>query len=998
MPLCLLTGLILAVLAANDPVQTAGTPQAMLPKVAEGWSIRLAADLGPGLTPSASALAVRPDGTVYLGVQPPPSYLPGPYHSILAIRGGAASRIAYLRGPIGGLEWADGTLYVLQENRLTARRLDRKDKGDEPAELVRGLGSSATSSSHRPVATGLRLGIDGFLYFAVDDRGIRRAEGKNGRTISLHGGGVVRVGTDGSGLEVVSTGERKPRSVALDAAGEIFTHGEPDPSGRWTGGLTHHIDGGHYGYPYQFLTAPLRALPVIGGGAGGEGGQIVAYHEAGLPSSFRGNLFAADSQTQSVVACELRRSGGTFAVARRRILVEKGGLAEFHPVALGVTAEGDGLWIADAAADARSSRLYRLTYTAPDCPRPAPRPSSDGLEARLKALDHPELSVRMESSRILARAGNRAAEALVLRVHEPAGEPGRIHALWALDAVGTEQARAAIRDRLGDGSPRVRLQAARSCGRRADRAAVDALADLLDDRDVAVRREAAIALGRLGDRAAVARLLDHMGEPDRFAAWSIRTAIRRLGYPDEDSMRAALNDPRRREAAILLADESWSVPVVRALAGAVEIASEPPVRGRMIAILAGQYRTFPEWTGDWWGPNPLANKFPSKTRDWDAGREFVLRALGTGLSDRDPSVRFQAIIALGQVGADAAPYLRNRFAAESDTRNQEALIEALGLLHDPASTGLLTGLVGDAARSEPLRAAALDALASVRSPDVLRARFSLLYDPAAPSSLVARALPPLARAGMIPPNDLAGFLENSSPLVRAAALLSVNVRKDPPEELRRLVLLRLEDHSDDVRQAAVLATGALKLTEAVPRLIPLAMNPGNELRSQAVTALCQMPDTRALAIYKAALQDEDPSLRRAATRALAALPPSTDPNLVPAAVATPRTAPDVLALRQFALSHPGDPRKGEEIFREHSQASCSQCHASDGHRRSSRAPDLATWTRARKKAQIVDALLTPRAPVAAAHGSMGGHEKSLSAIEFTDLITYLQEQSSSTEP
>ncbi len=84
-------------------------------------------------------------------------------------------------------------------------------------------------------------------------------------SIQLFGGGVIRVRPDGTGLEIVSTGERNPLSVALSATDEVFTYGNDDDSKKWPNSLTHHIVGGHYGYPYQFLTAPHRALPIMAG-------------------------------------------------------------------------------------------------------------------------------------------------------------------------------------------------------------------------------------------------------------------------------------------------------------------------------------------------------------------------------------------------------------------------------------------------------------------------------------------------------------------------------------------------------------------------------------------------------------------------------------------------------------------------------------------------------------------------------------------------------------
>ena len=120
----------------------------------------------------------------------------------------------------------------------------------------------------------------------------------------------------------------------FDASGELFTFGPGDDARRWPGGLTHQIVGGHYGYPYQFLVAPFRALPVMGGEGGGAGAQAVCYLEDGLPARYRGNVFACDEARQTVVRWEVRKSGGTFAIAGRTELVTRGDAADFRPVAL----------------------------------------------------------------------------------------------------------------------------------------------------------------------------------------------------------------------------------------------------------------------------------------------------------------------------------------------------------------------------------------------------------------------------------------------------------------------------------------------------------------------------------------------------------------------------------------------------------------------------------------------------------------------------------------
>ena len=131
----------------------------------------------------------------------------------------------------------------------------------------------------------------------------------------------------------------------------------------------------------------------------------------------------------------------------------------------------------------------------------------------------------------------------------------------------------------------------------------------------------------------------------RLRRWSVRQAIRRLDLWDKNALVEALLDERRLESALRLTDEAWAVPVVDALAEALARTSLAPVRGRIVANLAGLFRRYPEWSGAWFGSNPLAGPFPQKTKDWSpAGMKGVIEGLTVALLDRDNSVRFQAIV------------------------------------------------------------------------------------------------------------------------------------------------------------------------------------------------------------------------------------------------------------------------------------------------------------------------------------------------------------------
>ena len=595
------------------------------------------------------------------------------------------------------------------------------------------------------------------------------------------------------------------------------------------------------------------------------------------PRSIGGNLFFCDWGLQTVFRFEIRKAGGTHAVSRRTAFVTKGGVDDFRPFSMAVAADGASLWLVDWAytgwlADrVRTGRLYRLRYSGPNPVAPSPRPPWTDLAAGVRALDHPALSVRRESQQKLARMGAGALPSLVERLQRPEPETGRLHALWALDAIGGDQARHAIGVALGDSSPRVRLQAARSAGIRGDRAVASDLARMLGDRDAAVRREAAIALGKLGDPAIAPALYAALGDADAFAAWSVRQAIRRLEAWDQTALVEALLDERRLEPALRLTDEAWALPVAAALTEALSRTQGAAVRARIVANLAGMYRQYPAWSGAWFGTNPLAGPAPQKTRDWSPeGMKLVLEGLSRGLADRDRSVRMQAIAGVSQAGKVAAPRLRG--ARTRDRPRQPVVADRSAGRPRRRRVADCLCLAARGCRSARDRPpGGVGALTRSRDPRSLRARLSVIYDDKAPPALVAAALPDLARLGFLPPNELSSFMRNPAPEIRTAALLSLNVKKALPADVEQSVLDALDDKNDDVRRAAIWAVVPLRLSAAMPRLKEMAANAGSPDRTPALIALCASPDPRAVSAYLSAIQDPDPRVRKAGESALVAI-------------------------------------------------------------------------------------------------------------------------------
>ena len=201
-----------------------------------------------------------PDGSFYVGNDPRDGRLSNkePVNTIVRFSSMGADRkrtvfADKLYSPAGSA-WHDGYLYVLHDPLLTRfKDTDGDGIADVREDLITNLGIPPNEGLNDHVVSGFTLGMDGFFYISVGDRGIYQAKSvKDGSTITMRGGGIIRCRTDGTQLEIFSTGTRNHLSVNLDAEDNAFTRDNTDDGNGWWTRLTHHIEGGYYGYPYDF--------------------------------------------------------------------------------------------------------------------------------------------------------------------------------------------------------------------------------------------------------------------------------------------------------------------------------------------------------------------------------------------------------------------------------------------------------------------------------------------------------------------------------------------------------------------------------------------------------------------------------------------------------------------------------------------------------------------------------------------------------------------------
>jgi putative heme-binding domain-containing protein len=183
-----------------------------------------------------------------------------------------------------------------------------------------------------------------------------------------------------------------------------------------------------------------------------------------------------------------------------------------------------------------------------------------------------------------------------------------------------------------------------------------------------------------------------------------------------------------------------------------------------------------------------------------------------------------------------------------------------------------------------------------------------------------------------------------------------------------------------------MAIGALKLRDAIPRLIQLASRPETGLQSPAIAALCMMPDPRASSIYQRAVNDSDPKTARASRAALLATGGQVDPSLIRSSIGGgtagkhPRKR-DYKEIAAFVLAHSGDARKGEELFFENKSIGCSRCHSAEGRGPANVGPDLSGLAQKYSKDELIHSVLQPSDRI------LPGYEQVLVSTQSGTIIT-----------
>ena len=647
-------------------------------------------------------VSAAPDGTLYVSSDRNGSIDRAPHRgSVVRLRDldgdGRADEsklfVADVDSP-RGLVWDRDRLYLLHPPHLSAY-IDRDGDGiaDEEKVLVKNIAFGFKDRPADHTSNGIELGIDGWIYCAIGDFGFLEAEGTDGRKLQLRGGGVVRLRTDGSGLEIYSRGTRNILEAEVTPMLDVFARDNTNDGDGWDVRLHHSSALVNHGYPsyYRNFAAELAAPLADYGGGSGCGGMFL--DEPGFPEGFGTALYTADWGREWIYRHRVTPNGASFTVDQTEFVRVP------RPTDLDADASGH-LYISswkDAVftyAGEKAGFVARVTPKGTKA-EPLPHfPKASDTEL-VKGLSSPSHRRRLEAQRtLLARGLDEASVAALNALAKDAAQPlpSRVAAVFALKQGLHGRAVPVLVALASD--PSVREFAIRALADRLEELAgvpAEPLVDGLRDANPRVRREAVNAVTRLGAKAhagAIAALLD---DPDARVAHMAVQALARLNAADAcfaviDATGDAVSAAARLHAFHSLYQQHDDV-VADGLVARLGRENDPARRRGLLTALCRLYHADGVWKGDSWGTRPDTSGPYYQPAAWDATPRIDAALKGALAASR---------------GADAA-FLLGEFS-----RHKVPLGDAMASVVDAASrdASLVPAVVTQLARAERLPAGA----------------------------------------------------------------------------------------------------------------------------------------------------------------------------------------------------------------------------------------------------------------------------------------------------
>jgi putative heme-binding domain-containing protein len=913
-------------------------------KVPPGFEVTLFA--APPEVRYPTCLAATPDGEVFVGVDENGSLdrKPDRGRVLRCVDGdgdGRADRItvfARMESPRGLVH--DGrTLFVLHPPDLTAYHDDDGDgQADRSETLVRGIGRDLSFRGADHTTNGIRLGIDGWLYIAVGDYGFVKAVGEDGAERQLRGGGVARVRTDGSGLEVVSRGQRNIYDVAIDPYLNLFTRDNTNDGGGWDVRLSHVVPTGHYGYPLLFTHFGEEIVQPLADYGGGSPTGALYIQEPSLPAGFNEALYTCDWGRGAIYRHPLTPEGAGFKAGQEVFVTIP------RPTDMDIDARGRiyvSTWrnggFTHSGPDV--GEVVRITYPGITPPLPPDLDAAD--EGRLlDALAAPGATLRLHAQRTLLRRGETPTlrRALEARAMDGRATPAaRVAAVFTLEQLLGRRSHEPLARLAKD--PALREPALRALADRTGEASevpTGPFVAALSDPDPRVRLQAVVALGRLGKSESAPALVPLLADPDPLVAHvavQALVALRAIG-----PCLAALDPstPQLIPGAVRVLQSFHDPRLVETLIARLSETGDANLRKGILKALCRLYRREAPWDGAWWGTRPDTSGPYFKPEPWEKS-VAIRQVLGDHLHRSDDATLRWLLPELirNRIDFDEATALALKLAV-ADPLMRDLTVDLLGGRPNlpPEAIRFLGAVAADDQDPPGLRARALDGLRRIEGANA--------------DAALDAALRALGEIGLRddPPADLQiawrDFVHHKQNRRFARNFLAAAEAGDPgPSTLAYAALIEL--------------AGGEKPPGAINRAIEQAWG-RPEVAARLLRAIGLNRAERYIAQVQARLQADDPRVRRAAADAAHRLGLDRAQARQGPAIAALDFDQVVAGVRR----EQGDPELGALLFQ---KQGCTSCHTIS-RTEPLKGPYLGDIANRYDRAELAESILRPSARLA----------------------------------
>lgn len=662
------------------------------------------------LTPCPAVICAAPTGEVYVGVDKQGSLgKKAGFGEIVRLvdtnNDGVADKhtiYAKLNNPRGLISVGD-KLYVLhctvdEKGETLNQQLSVLTDADgdgvadgAPKALVTNLGNNKYIKS-RGVdhsTNNIRLGTDGWIYISVGDFGFVDAEGTDGKKMTYHGGGIVRVRPDGTEMENFIHGTRNVYDVAIDPFMNVYTRENTNDGVGWWIRFSHYVQSGEYGYPSLYMNFPQDMLPSLGEYGSGSGCGGLFLQEPGWDGPFQNQPLLADWGRSEVVVHGVNVDGASFTPKKPETFLKLSQVTD-----LDVDASGRMYLSAWSGAGYKGNPNKGYTVRlVPEKWEYKPFPKLKGLSVKKLAalLASESFTTRTYAQQEILRRNDESAVDWVKKIisNKELTRESRVAGIYTLSQIQGADALGYLAEISKDKS--LREHAIRCMADRKDVAKSADIAFLkaaLKDTDARVQVAAVVALGRTGKKEAAEALLALANPPeldpkslgpkgkyhstpnsDIILPHVARQAL--IALDAQDACIAAMNsnNPKLQGAALFSLKWMHSLKVVDALIAKIKVSKGKPIEMPLVETLFRLHQKETAYDGStWWStrPNPHGPYYYST--NWE-GSSKIDGFMSEYLKDANDSVK-DKLKALAKRNMAYVPELNNR-STKPDPKNKK---------------------------------------------------------------------------------------------------------------------------------------------------------------------------------------------------------------------------------------------------------------------------------------------------------------------------------------